>query len=56
MAHYPERRWDIMMEHQSFLGLEEHLEQISQMGDPLEVLKETVDFEHFQPWLLEGPS
>lgn len=38
----------------SFFGLEEHLEQLSAMGDPLEVLEDTVDFEHFRPWLLGG--
>lgn len=42
------------MEQRSFFGLEEHLERISMMGDPLEVLDATVDFEHFRPWLLEG--
>lgn len=42
------------MEHQSFFGLSEHLERLSQNGDPLEVLERTVDFEHFRGWLVEG--
>ena len=42
------------MKQASFFGLEEHLERLSQRGDPLEVLEDTVDFEHFRPWLLEG--
>lgn len=42
------------MEHRSFFGLSEHLERLSQNGDPLEVLERTVDFEHFRGWLVEG--
>jgi IS5 family transposase len=42
------------MEHRSFFGLSEHLERLSQNGDPLEVLEKTVDFEHFRGWLVEG--
>lgn len=42
------------MEQRSFFGLAEHLDRISEMGDPLEVLEATVDFEYFRPWLLEG--
>ena len=42
------------MEHRSFFGLAEHLERLSQNGDPLEVLEKTVDFEHFRGWLVEG--
>jgi IS5 family transposase len=42
------------MEHRSFFGLAEHLERLSQNGDPLEVLERTVDFEHFRGWLVEG--
>ena len=42
------------MDQRSFFGLEEHLERLSQMGDPLEVLEAAVDFEYFRPWLLEG--
>ena len=56
MVHCLKRQWDIMIEQQSFVALEDHWERISQMGDPLEVLKTTVDFEHFWPWLLEGSS
>ena len=56
MVHCPGLYWDSMMEHQSFFALEEHLERILQMGDPLELLEETVNFEHFGPWLLEGSS
>ncbi|MEM8622211.1 MAG: hypothetical protein AAGG47_01680 [Pseudomonadota bacterium] len=32
-------------------GLSEYLERLSKDGDPLEA---TVDFEHFQSWLVEG--
>ena len=42
------------MEHRSFFGLSEHLERLSQNGDPLEVLEKTVDFEYFRGWLVEG--
>ena len=35
-------------------GLSEHLERLSQDGDPLEVLEATVDFESFRCCLLEG--
>ena len=42
------------MEHRSFFGLWEHHERISEIGDPLEVLEATVDFEHFRGWLVEG--
>ncbi len=42
------------MEHRSFFGLAEHLERLSQNGDPLEVLEKTVDFEYFRGWLVEG--
>ena len=38
MVHCPVRLWDIMMEQQSVFDLEEHLERISQMEGPLEVL------------------
>jgi IS5 family transposase len=30
------------------------LERISKIGDPLEVLEATVDFEHFRGWLVDG--
>ena len=42
------------MEQRSFFGLSEHLERISKIGDPLEVLEAAVDFEYFRVWLLEG--
>jgi hypothetical protein len=35
-------------------GLSDHLERLSQDGDPLEVLEATVDFEYFRGWLVEG--
>jgi hypothetical protein len=34
------------MEQRSLFGLLEHLERISKVGDPLEVLEAMVDFEH----------
>lgn len=43
-----------MMEQRSLFGLSEHLERLSQFGDPLEVLEATVDFEYFRGWLVEG--
>jgi hypothetical protein len=43
----------VNLDQASFFGLEEHLERLSKMGDPLEVLEDTVDFEYFRPWLLE---
>lgn len=42
------------MDQKSLFGLSEHLEMLSQHGDPLEVLERTVDFEHFRGWLVEG--
>ncbi len=42
------------MDQRSFFGLSEHLERISKIGDPLEVLEATVDFEYFRGWLIEG--
>ncbi len=42
------------MDQRSFFGLSEHLERISKIGDPLEVLEATVDFEYFRGWLVEG--
>ncbi len=42
------------MEQRSFFGLSEHLEALSKHGDPLEILTETVDFEYFRAWLVEG--
>ncbi len=42
------------MEQRSLFGLSEHLERLSKIGDPLEVLEATVDFEYFRGWLVEG--
>ncbi len=42
------------MEQRSLFGLSEHLERLSKVGDPLEVLEATVDFEYFRGWLVEG--
>ena len=42
------------MEQRSFFGLSEHLELLSQIGDPLETLEATIDFEYFRGWLVEG--
>ena len=40
------------MEQRSLFGLSEHLERLSKIGDPLEVLEATVDFEYFRGWLI----
>ena len=42
------------MEQRGFFSLSEHLERISEDGDLLEVLADTVDFESFRGWLVEG--
>jgi len=42
------------MDQRSLLGLSEHLERLSKVGDSLEGLEAVVDFEYFRPWLLEG--
>ena len=42
------------MEQRSLFGLSEHLERLSKIGDPLEVLEAAVDFEYFRGWLVEG--
>ncbi len=42
------------MDPQSLFSLNDHLEALSQHGDPLEVLERTVDFEYFRGWLVEG--
>src|SRR6056297_1751272 len=42
------------MRQAGLFGLSEHLERLTQDGDPLEVLEATVDFEFFRPWLVEG--
>ena len=39
---------------ESLFSLSEHLERLSQDGDPLEVLDATVDFEYLRGWLVEG--
>lgn len=38
----------------SLFSLSDHLAALSKHGDPLEVLDETVDFEYFRSWLVEG--
>ncbi len=43
-----------LVKQQSLFGLSEHLEKLSEHGDPLEVLDATVDFEYFRGWLVEG--
>ena len=40
------------MTRESLFSLSEHLERLSQDGDPLEVLDATVDFEYFRGWLV----
>ena len=42
------------MDPQSLFSLNDHLEALSKDGDPLEVLQQTVDFEYFRTWLVEG--
>ncbi len=42
------------MDPHSLFGLNDHLEALSQHGHPLEVLEQTVDFEYFRSWLVEG--
>jgi transposase, IS5 family len=42
------------MEQRGLFSLSEHLEKLSEHGDPLEVLDTTVDFEYFRGWLVEG--
>ena len=42
------------MDMRGLFSLSEHLERLSQDGDPLEVLEATVDFEYFRRWLVEG--
>ena len=44
------------MEQRSFFGLSEHPEALNKHGDPLEILTETVGFEYFRAWLVEGPG
>ena len=42
------------MDPKSLFSLSDHLEALSKEGDPLEVLQQTVDFEFFRAWLVEG--
>ena len=42
------------MKPESLFSLSEHLDRLSEDGDPLEVLDATVDFDYFRGWLLEG--
>jgi transposase len=42
------------MDPQSLFSLSDHLEALGKDGDPLEVLQQTVDFEYFRTWLVEG--
>ena len=42
------------MRQAGLFGLSEHLDRLSEDGDPLEVLDATVDFEYFRGWLVEG--
>ena len=43
-----------MVDPKSLFSLSDHLEALSKEGDPLEVLQQTVDFEYFRGWLVEG--
>ena len=42
------------MNPESLFSLSEHLDRLSEDGDPLEVLDATVDFDYFRGWLVEG--
>lgn len=42
------------MDQRGLFGLQEHLEPLSAIGDPPEVLDTTVDFEYLRGWLAEG--
>jgi IS5 family transposase len=42
------------MDPKGLFSLHEHLEKLSEHGDPLEVLERTIDFEYFRGWLVEG--
>jgi hypothetical protein len=44
------------MHPRSRISLAEHLDRLSEDGDPLEVLAETVEFERFRPILIQGLS
>lgn len=41
------------MDPKFLFSLSDHLEALSKDGDPLEVLQQTVDFQHFRAWLVE---
>lgn len=41
------------MNPESLFSLSEHLDRLSEEGDPLAVLAATVDFEYFRSWLVE---
>ncbi|GLJ00582.1 hypothetical protein Sbs19_44000 [Sphingobium sp. BS19] len=43
-----------MVDPKSLFSLSDHLEALSKEGDPLEILQQTVDFEFFRAWLVEG--
>ena len=43
-----------MVDPKSLFSLSDHLAALSKDGDPLEVLQQTVDFEYFCAWLVEG--
>lgn len=42
------------MDPHSLFSLNDHLEALSQHGDPFDVPERTVDFEYFRGWLVEG--
>ena len=42
------------MDPKSLFSLSDHLEALSKEGDSLEVLQQTVGFEYFRGWLVEG--
>lgn len=42
------------MDPKSLFSLSDHLEALSKDGEPLAVLQQTVDFEYFRTWLVEG--
>lgn len=46
-------RWGFGVDGDSLI-VSDHLEALSKDGDPLEVLQQTVDFEYFRSWLVEG--
>ncbi|MBP2279066.1 hypothetical protein D9M73_46780 [compost metagenome] len=42
------------MDPKSLFSLGDHLAALSKDGNPLEVLQQTVDFDYFRTWLVEG--